>query len=147
MLRSNAKKARENVCAYIMEGFEPEYNDNIIPDTFEEAALAILADFRRAKGYEIKRYRTPEQTIFEDWCAGLPGIIDTCYYYNRSAVDDLGNILEETETEKARFTEQQAEKMLSYLIYSELTKAEQRAKRQQDDSDIKRAEQPETITA
>lgn len=49
-------------------------------------------------------------------------ILDTCYYYNRSAVDDLGAILEETEEEKARFTEQEAEQLLTDLIYRELTK-------------------------
>ena len=57
-----------------------------------------------------------------DWCSGLPGVLDTCYYYNRSAVDDLGAILEETDEERARYTEEQAEKMLTTLIYRELKK-------------------------
>lgn len=49
-------------------------------------------------------------------------ILDTCYYYNRSAVDDLGAILEETDSEKARYSEQQAETRLTYLIYRELVR-------------------------
>lgn len=147
MLRSNTKKARENVRVYIMEGFEPEYNDNKIPDNFNEMARVILADFRRAKSHELKRLRVSEQTIFEDWCAGLPGIIDTCYYYNRSAVDDLGKILEETDEEKARYTESKAEKMLSYLIYSELIKAAAQAVPEHDTSDIAALNESETMTA
>lgn len=63
-----------------------------------------------------------EQERFEEWAAGLPSILDTCYYYNRSAVDDLGAILEETDSEKARYTEQQAETRLTYLIYRELVR-------------------------
>lgn len=147
MLRSNTNKARENVRAYIMEGFCEEYNDNIVPDNFVEMARIILADFRRAKGCEIQRRRVPEQTIFEDWCAGLPGIIDTCYYYNRSAVDDLGEILEETAEEKARYTEEKAEKMLSYLIYSELLKWAAKEIPQADTSDIDTLTDTETLAA
>ena len=63
-----------------------------------------------------------EQQRFEEWAAGLPSILDTCYYYNRSAVDDLGAILEETDSEKARYSEQQAETRLTYLIYRELVR-------------------------
>ena len=63
-----------------------------------------------------------EQERFEEWAAGLPSILDTCYYYNRSAVDDLGAILEETDSEKARYSEQQAETRLTYLIYRELVR-------------------------
>ena len=64
-----------------------------------------------------------EQERFTDWAQGLPSVLDCCYYYNRSAVDDLGAILEETDAEKARYSEQQAENLLSYLIYRELVKA------------------------
>ena len=61
--------------------------------------------------------------IFADWCAGLPSILNTCYYYNRSAVDDLGEILEETEEEKEKYTQTEAEKLLTALIYREIKKA------------------------
>lgn len=52
----------------------------------------------------------------------MPSILDTCYYYNRSAVDDLGAILEETAEEKARYSEAQAETLLTSLIYRELVR-------------------------
>ena len=52
----------------------------------------------------------------------MPSILDTCYYYNRSAVYDLGAILEETAEEKARYNEAQAETLLTSLIYRELVR-------------------------
>ena len=71
---------------------------------------------------EIWRKNLSEQTSFTDWCSGLPSILDTCYYYNRSAVDDLGEILEETEQERSKYTEEQAEKQLTILIYDTIKK-------------------------
>lgn len=125
MLRTNCKQARENIRAYIVDGFTPEgYTDNP-PQEFPEIAAFILATFRSEKYWctqDVRYYHGCEALAFRDWCAGLPGVIDTCYYYNRSAVDDLGAILEETEQEKARYTEQQAEQLLTDLIYRELLK-------------------------
>lgn len=120
MLKTNSKKARENVRDYIVERFTPEgYTDNP-PREFPKIARFILATFRREsyRGY----YWNKEFAAFADWCAGLPSILDTCYYYNRAAADDLGAVLEETDGEKARYTEEQAESTLTLLIYRELTK-------------------------
>ena len=125
MLKTNNKKARENVRNYIIAGFTPEgYTDNP-PQEFPEIARFILATFRNEKYHlpqDFRYYRNNELAAFADWCAGLAGVLDTCYYYNRSAVDDLGAILEETEEEKARYTEEQAENTLTLLIYRELVK-------------------------
>ena len=121
MLKTNSKKARENVRAYIMNNNNcEEYAAK--PDDFtkfEAVAAAIYADFDRVTNLPINR-RVSLQDRFAEYAAGLPSIIDTCYYYNRSAVDDLGAILEESEAEKARYTEAEAEKMLSYLIFREI---------------------------
>ena len=129
MLKTNNKKARENVRNYIIAGFTPEgYTDNP-PQEFPEIARFILATFRNEKYHlpqDFRYYRNNELAAFADWCAGLAGVLDTCYYYNRSAVDDLGAILEETEEEKARYTESQAEELLTNLIYRELTKGERK---------------------
>ena len=51
---------------------------------------------------------------------GLPSVLDTLYFYNRSAVDDLGEVLEQSEREKVKYTEREAELMLTHLIYREL---------------------------
>lgn len=124
-LKTNSKKARENIQKYIMDNFNGENYKLKTPETFSETAEIILDIFRRE--YSDKRYS--EQENFVNWAAGLPSILDTCYYYNRSAIDDIGKILEETETEKSRFIETQAEELLSSLIYRELIKAEKAAKR------------------
>lgn len=125
MLRTNSKKAAENIRAYIVDGFTPEnYTDNP-PQEFSEIAAFILDTFRSEK-YHLPEdryyYHGCELSAFQDWCAGLPSVLDTCYFYNRSAVDDLGAILEETEQKKSRYTEQQAEQLLTNLVYRELLK-------------------------
>lgn len=127
MLRTNSKKAAENIRGYITENFTPEsYTDKEFSD-FSEIAGFILETFRKEK-YSVladfRYYRRNEAAAFADWCAGLPSLLDTCYYYNRSAVDDLAAILEQTEAEKARYTdESKAEELLTSLIYRELKKA------------------------
>ena len=130
MLKTNSKKAAENIRAYIVERFTPEgYTDNP-PQEFPKIAAFILDIFRSEKYHlpeDCRYYHGCELSAFRDWCSGLPSVFDTCYFYNRSAVDDLGAILEETEQEKARYTEQQAEQLLTGLIYRELQKGERKA--------------------
>ena len=128
MIRSNSKKAIQNIRAYITDNYNPDGYDPEAPEakatTFEEIAACILADVKRVKGYEFNRCRCYTwQEAFADWAAGLPGLLDTCYYYNRSAVDDLAEILQETDSEKAKYSESQAEEKLSRLIFRELQKA------------------------
>lgn len=47
-------------------------------------------------------------------------MVDSSYYCNVSAIDLLADWLEETEEEKKRFTEDQAEEKITYLLYREL---------------------------
>ena len=122
MLKTNSKKARENVQAYIMQHFDGTNHEIETPETFTQTAAVIMAVFNSEKPAKGGYSSMSEQERFIEWAAGLPSILDTCYYYNRSAVDDLGEILEETEQEKARFTEQDAESRLTYLIYRELVR-------------------------
>ena len=125
MLKTNSKKVIENVHTYITENFTPEnYTDQEFT-TFSEIANFIMDTFHAEKfTKEMRRYyNNDEKTAFADWCAGLPSLLDTCYYYNRSALDDLEKILEYTAEEKARYTEDQAEKRLTALIYREIKKA------------------------
>lgn len=124
MLRTNSKKANENIRAYIMDNFTPESYTDDPPKDFPEVAAFILDIFRTEQKHILNcdYYRAIEFAAFTVWCQGLPAVLDTCYYYNRSAVDDLGAILEETEEEKARFSEPEAERRLTWLIYRELSK-------------------------
>lgn len=130
MLRTNSKQARENIRQYITENFTPEnYTDEEITG-FENIAKFIL-DVFKSEYYDnycnrnvAGRYTQAE--AFKDWCSGLPSVLDTCYYYNRSAVEDVKNILEETDAEANKYTEQQAEELLTSLIYRELMRASMR---------------------
>jgi len=126
MLKTNSKKARENVQEYIMNNFDGSGYDIQQPETFKETAEIIYNTFlaEHWNSENIKRYYHFNRfASFCDWCSGLPSILDCCYYYNRSAVDDVAGILEETEAEKARYTERKAEELLTLLIYRELEKA------------------------
>ena len=125
MLKTNTRKARENIRAYIVDHFDASGYTEAPPETFPAIAAYILETFHDEKCKHDLRYkagRIGEQELFFDWAAGLPSLLDTCYYYNRSAVDDLGAILEESESEKARYSESDAERLLTILIYRELVK-------------------------
>lgn len=122
MLKTNSKQARQNVQAYIMQGFTGENYSIETPETFKDTAAVIMKIFNSEKPADGAYSRMSEQERFIDWAQGLPSILDTCYYYNRSAVDDLGAILEETEQEKARYSEQNAEQLLTAIIYRELVR-------------------------
>lgn len=131
-LRTNTKKAFANIRAYIMDNFTPEgYTENP-PEDFPEVAAFILGTFRQERQHLLSfdYYRNNEFAAFASWCQGLPSVMDTCYYYSRSAVDDLGRILEENAEEKARFTEEEAERRLTWLLYRELKKGESAAKKE-----------------
>lgn len=129
MLKTNSKKARENVQQYIINHFDASnYTDGVNVNTsdFKAVAAFIWNCFKDEKfyadSYEVK-HGISAQAAFEDWAQGLPSVIDTCYYYNRSAVDDLATILEETDSEKNKYSEEAAAHYLSYLIFSEIKKA------------------------
>lgn len=126
MLRTNSKKVSENIRDYIMQDkdYLIERNDGKELSTVDEYLTLAWNIFYDEKRYEIERnYCCASYPIFKDWASGLAlgGLF--CYYYNRSSVDDLGAILEETEEEKARYTEQQAEDLLTRLIFREIEKA------------------------
>ena len=120
MLKTTSKKAKENIRQYIIDNFcftNYETANTVTPLTWDSIASCIMRTF-------IEEYapnpRHSMQLEFESWCQGLPSILDTCYYYNRSAIDDLGSILEQTEAEKNKYTEQQAVQRLTYLLFREL---------------------------
>lgn len=123
MLKTNSKQARENVKQYIINNFTPENYTDTAPEEWREIARFILETFRTEKydrPEDFRYYRHSERAAFADWCAGLPSVLDTCYFYNRSAVQDLAGILEESDAERAKYAESDAERILTYLIYNEL---------------------------
>lgn len=126
MLRTNSKKARDNVRTYIVDHFTPYDLDDTTPPTDTGEIFRYIYNIFLLEKYhtenERRYYGYVEGAAFTAWCEGLPSVLDTCYYYNRSAVEDLGDILEQTETERNRYSEQAAEKLLTYMIYREIKK-------------------------
>jgi hypothetical protein len=123
MLKTNSSKARENIKQYIIENFNATDYTDAPPVEWRGIAAFILETFHNEKysmPEDFRYYNNNECAAFTDWCAGLPSVLDTCYYYNRSAVADLAAILEETPEEAECFTEDQAETLLTALIYREL---------------------------
>ncbi len=120
MLKTNSKKARENVRAYILKHFDPsDYNEWAgSANDFHAVACFILDTCQTEKQYGYLR----GFKMFLDWCQGLPSVLNTCYFCDRSAVADLAEILEETEEEAKRYTESDAEKLLTLLIWREIEK-------------------------
>lgn len=122
-LRTNSKKAIENIKKYVVDHYCPwDYENAPETNDFNTIAAVILDTFKAEYINDYNR-RENRQELFARWASGLPSILDTCYYYNRPAVDDLGKILEESDTEKAKYSESDAERLLTYLIYREITKA------------------------
>lgn len=134
MLKTNSKKAIDNIWNYL-EGFIDIINDERIayepeknylqPGNRHELAACIYETYESEKKNNDNLYkagRIIDAALFEEWAAGLAmcGMFD--FWYHTTAVKILGDILEETETERARFTESDAEKMLTSLIYREVIK-------------------------
>lgn len=128
MLRTNTKEVKAKIQKYIIEKFFPDDYTSNPPQEFGEIAKFIFQKFRSEK-YSLKEdfrfYHNSEALAFEDWAARLPGLLNTAdYYCINSAVDILGDILEEPEQEKAKYTEEASERLLTMLIYRELKGAE-----------------------
>ena len=123
MLKTNSKKARENVRAYILDTFNDEgYNFTGRADSFADVARFIYDVFTVEK-LRFNNERFPSEfDAFADWCSGLPLVID-CDFYVHPAIPLAARIMEETEAEEARFTDPQAEQFLTLMIYNEIKRA------------------------
>lgn len=121
MLKTNSKKVKEKIKNYIIELYDDEGYEVPKATTFEEMKKNIKkVSYNEVIKYELMRKSTLFDA-FEYWCSGLPSLLNTAdYYYHNSAINILGDILEETEEERSRFSELEAEKKLTYLIFKEI---------------------------
>lgn len=131
MLRTNSKKATENIKKEIMDSYEDAneyytFEGREAKTAFNEICADILEAFRIKKLENDCYYiagRANRNEMFMDWMQGLPSAFPVAEdIFLRSAIDFLGNILEETEEEKERYTEDKAEKLACNLLYRELEK-------------------------
>lgn len=131
MLRTNSRKAMENIRKEIMDNYEAAneyytFEGREAKTDFNEICADILEAFRVEKLEHDCYYiagRASKSEMFMDWMQGLPTAFPVADdIFLRSAIDFLGNILEETDEEKARYTEDKAEKLACNLLYRELEK-------------------------
>ena len=117
MLKTNSKAVREKIQHFI--NTHVDFSGYVLekrPETVAEINKAIYACFL----FESRFAGIPnEEERFIDWCSGLPSVLECSYYYN-SAIEMLGDILEETQEERTKYSESQAERLFSYLIYKEV---------------------------
>lgn len=136
MLRTNSKKAIANLRSYIVENIGQELFDELVeskeyqmPDkksSFDVTADFIYFCFKKEMlehNLQYKAGRISELELFERWAQGLASAFNFDYYLGGQAIDDLGDILEETEEERNGYSYQQAEELLTYLIYREVKKS------------------------
>ena len=119
MIKTNSAKARQGIREYILENYCPEgYDEYGETTSLKQIAANILSCF-----YDENVRYDSRKMIFEDlfmeWMYGLPTILHADFILT-SAKDVLGDILEESQEERDRFTETQAEEMLTRLIWGEL---------------------------
>lgn len=122
MLKTNSKKAKENTRKYIIDIFNDYVSTNETGDdpveTVKDAAAVIFADCKRVLNITHNNYVS--QAAFTEYAAMLPGYVETFGY---TAFETLAAILEETPEEAAHYTNQDAEKVLSAIVYRELFNA------------------------
>lgn len=116
MLKTNSRQAKENLKAYIMASWNLEAEEQ--GRTWEETKEDIKESFYfQAFRSEYERNQN-RQEAFKNWLSGLPhGLGD---FFLCQAVEDLGNILSQTEAERNKYTEDKACDTLAYLIYKEV---------------------------
>lgn len=118
MLRTNSKEFKSNLENYIIEHFNAEdylgygdYADDYIGDYYDIRMFIQKVFYKETGVYD-------DFKVWHDWCTGLPSVLDCGFLYNRSAVDDLADLLEITEEEAARhFDEPKAEERLIKELY------------------------------
>lgn len=121
-LKTNSKKAKINIRNYVVNSFIAY--DYTTFDNFTDTAKEIYRMFRQEyfDGAKPGWFKN-EFDGFYSWTQGLSGggVFDFwTYTEGNNPVDILGNILEETDAEKSRFTEETAADKLVYLIYREI---------------------------
>lgn len=137
MLKTNTKQVSNKVENYIISNFknlqqeQPTYQydhihaiESVDSNNYTEVCNAINCIFFCELLEHDCRWNAGRLTrydAFTEWCQGLPTALN-CDYYLHSAVDLLGDWLEETDEEKKKFSELQAEEKITYLLYREINR-------------------------
>lgn len=131
MLRTNSKEVMNRIKKVIMDSYEAAeeyytFDGGTMKTEYNDICKDIMNMFYIEKLHLDNRYkagRISKADLFMDWMQGLPSAFPVSNdIFLNSAIDFLGNILEETDEEKARYTEEQAEILACNLLYRELVK-------------------------
>ena len=121
MLKTNSKKAREAVRAYVAE--KTRGQDGAEAKTFEEAAEVIAGEWKAYRYPGLGRqFKYSLQNAFKHWAGGLPNDLFD-YIAAGDTVELVGDMLEQTEAERSKYSDSQACDLLTYLIFREISKA------------------------
>lgn len=137
MRKTNSKEVMKAIENKIIESYEAaeeyfSYNGKTVKTEYNEICKDILSAFEIEKCKFDNRYitgRISRQNLFIEWMSGLPTAFPVSDdIFLGSAIDWLADILDETEEEKERYTEDKAEIIACNLLYRELTKHAAKAK-------------------
>lgn len=131
MLRITNKKVKATIKNYINESVANWADDNLdylTIDEFEELKTyegqcnLIIDKFlnEMVKNNKNAKYYS-YYDLFVEWCEGQPSVLETSYYLH-SAKSLLAEWLEETSEEASRYTELEAERSITQLLWREITK-------------------------
>lgn len=132
MLRTNSKKAKENIRLWILANYMPENYANAFQtetgeytlENFPKVAASIMDAFHKEKGFDVRRYGL--EIAFIDWMQGLPSILETLpLLHGWEVTEILGNWLEETAEEKEAYSKkdedgEKAMKTALRLVFREI---------------------------
>ena len=137
MRKLNCKEVNEALKKEIMDNYESAeeyftYDGAEMKTEYNDICKDILKMFEREKLNSDSRYkagRISKQDLFVDWMQGLPTAFPVADdIFLGSAAEWLGNILDETEAEKQKYSDSKAERTSCLILYRELNKHAQKAK-------------------
>lgn len=118
MLRANSKQAKENLFKVMVREISGRDND---PETAQEGAYILAHDFIASEtGPDGRIYLEKGETYqdaFYRWASGLTNSIFDKLFYTGSACELVAEVLEESEEEKAKYTEAEAEEFFCAMLW------------------------------
>ena len=118
MLKSNSKKVRQAVREYIAKNTSGWDAD---PKDFHEACEFIQKEWNHYKHPDMRKERKSLQEQFNEFARGLPNnVFDYIAYGDTTKL--VGDMMEQTESERAKYSDSQACDLLTYLIFDEVNK-------------------------
>ena len=136
MRKLNCKEVNEALKKEIMDSYESAeecytYDGAKMKTEYNDICKDILKMFEREILNNDSRYKAgiiSKQDLFVEWMSGLPDAFPvSCDIFLGFATEWLGNILDETEAEKQKYSYSKVERTSCLILYRELSKHAQKA--------------------